>query len=513
MSADVTRAPATLEARLRAAAGRAGATPAVLDATGVRATHDDLRRVRDGGRIRLREAGVRRQDIVALVMASGWQMALAVLTATCAGTAVALDPALSDRELAALLARLRPKAVLADEESTPRVRALAGEGTWVFPWSPDDLDGAMDDEEPAPDDLALLLFTSGTTAAPKVVQLSHRNLAAAADSIAGTLRLSPDDRALNAMTLQHGHGIFPGLLAPLSAGGGSICHRPNSGEELLSIATSTAPTWYSAAPVVHHSILAMVRATPAAGEALRLRAIRSTSSALPASVLARLEEELRAPVVEAFALSEAPGQIASNPLDGPRKPGTVGLPKDTRIMVLTDAGKPDDTPGSVGEVLVSGPNVMPGYLGVPDSEQPFLDAWLRTGDQATIDEDGYLMLSGRVVDIISRGAEKFAPAEVEAVLAEHPAVREAVAFGRPHPTLGEEAAAAIVLEEGGSVTADELTAYAAQRLAGYKVPVVIHFLPAMPRGRTGKIMRRRLREMTARSAAPTGRRRVAPPTP
>ncbi|MEU6575110.1 AMP-binding protein [Streptomyces sp. NPDC046805] len=504
--------PPTLEARLRAAALRAGAAPALLDATGVRATHHDVRRIRDGGRARLREAGVAKQDRVALVMVGDWRLAAALLAAMSAAATAVLDPALTDRELTVLLRQLSPKAIVADAESAPRLRALAGPGTPVLPWSVDQLDAApsaVGDETWQPDDPALLLFTSGTTSTPKVVRLTQRNLAAAADSIGATLRLGSTDRALNAMPLYHGHGMFPGVLAPLVAGGSTVCTRPESADELLAVAGATAPTWYSAAPVVHHSFLAMTRGAPRIAEALRLRAVRSTSSALPPELLDRLEQTFSAPVVEAYALSEAPGQIASNPLDGPRKSGTVGRPQGTEIAVLSSDGEISDAPGSVGEVLVRGPNVMPGYLGVPDSEQPFLDGWLRTGDQASLDEDGYVTLSGRVADIITRGAEKFAPGEVEAVLAQHPAVRDVAVFGRAHPTLGEEAAAAVVLHEGASPAESELIAFAAARLATYKVPVLIHYMTALPRGKTGKIVRRRLRDMTAR-ATRTGRR-WAPP--
>ncbi len=505
----MTRLPQTLEARLRAAAEGAGAErPAVLDATGVRATHGDLRRIRDGGRQRLREAGAGRTDHIATLMPTGWRLALVVLAASSASPVVQLDPGLTDRELSALLDLLGPRVLLTDDATAPRARALADQDTRVLVWSPDRLDGAPDGEVAEPDDPALLLFTSGTTAAPKTVPLTQRTLAAAADSIGHTLRLGADDRALNVMTLHHGHGIFPGLLAPLTAGGSAICCPLGDGDEVLAIAADLRPSWYSAAPVVHHSILAMVRADPAIGTALRLRAIRSTSSALPVSLLAQLEETLSAPVIEAFALSEAPGQIASNPLDGPRKAGSVGIAQGTRIVLLTPSGRFTDEPGVTGEVLVRGPNVMAGYLGVPAERQPFLDGWLRTGDQAALDDDGYLVLGGRVVDVISRGAEKFAPTEVEAVLAEHPAVREAVVFGRSHPTLGEEAAAAVVLREGACATDGELIEFAAERLAAYKIPVAVAVLPSLPRGRTGKILRRRLREQLERSP---GSRRIAPP--
>lgn len=492
----------SLEDRLRDAAAESGSVAALVDASGVRATHEDLRRIRDGGRQWLREAGLNRDDRVAVVMSGDWRTAAALLAAMSACAVAALDPGLSARELGVCLAQLRPRAVLADMQTAPRLGALLGAGIRLLIWPGDQLDGTEetgDGERPAPDDLGLLLFTSGSTSAPKLVPLTQRNLAAAADSIAGTLRLGRDDRGLNVMPLCHGHGIFPGILAPLVSGGGTICTRLTNAEQLLAIARSARPTWYSAAPVMHHSILAMARSNPLIGTALQLRAIRSTSSALPPQLLGLLEHHLSAPVVEAYALSEAPGQIASNPLDGPRKAGTVGRPQRTEIALLTATGQVTQAPGRSGEILVRGANVMSGYLGVPDSEQPFLDGWLRTGDQGAFDDDGYLIISGRLIDVISRGAEKFPPAEVEAVLAGHPAVAEVAVFGQPHPTLGEEASAAVVLRAGSSATERELIAFAAEQLAGYKVPVRIEFCPELPRSAAGKIMRGTLRELTARS--------------
>jgi oxalate---CoA ligase len=503
----------TLESRLRTAAAWAGSAPALLDDSGVRATHHDLRRMRDGGRLRLREAGVGPHDRVALIMEDDWRLAVALLATACACAVTVLDPRLPDRELAIRLAALRPKAVVADAESTPRMRVLVTEDIGVLLWNVEALDAAAGDaagDLPALEDPAILLFTSGTTARPKLVPLTQRNVAAGAASIAVTMRLGPADRALNVMTLYHGHGVWPGTFAPLVSGGSTVCSRLKNAAELHAVAESAAPTWYCAAPVMHHTILAMSRSDPRIRQTLRLRAIRSGSSALPPRLLSQLEDFFSVPVVESYALSEAPGQIASNPLEGIRKASTVGTPQHCKIAVLTAAGDVTDAPGSAGEVLVRGAAVMPGYLGVPDSEQPFLDGWLRTGDQGTLDEDGYLALGGRLVDVISRGAEKFAPGEVEAVLAEHPAVREVAVFGRPHATLGQEAAAAVVRHEGHSVTERELIAFAAQRLAAFMVPVQIYFLAELPRLQTGKLLRRTLQEMAARSRARTGHR-MAPP--
>jgi len=499
-----------LEDLLREVAAVAGDRPAILDATGVRATHADLRRQRDAGRARLREAGVGPRDRVALVGPSDWRLACLLLAATSACAVATIDPALPDHETRLRLRRIRPRAIVTDRNSAPRLRSLADPDTKILVWSADDLDGGCDAEAPGPDDTSLLLFTSGTTAEPKAAALSQRNLAVAALSIADTMALTADDRALNVMTLHHGHGIFPMLLAPLVAGGASIITPLTDADGLLATVRTTAPTWISAAPVLYHALLAMGRGRPELAQEFRPRAIRSGSSMLTSALCADLERTFRAPVVEAYALTEAPGQIASNPLAGVRKPGTVGLPAGVEIMILTSGGEIVDGPGGGGEVIVRGPNIMPGYLDVPDEQQPFLDGWLRTGDQGSFDEDGYLSLGGRIVDYINRGAELFSPAEIESVLAAHPAVAEVVAFGRAHPTLGQEPAAAVVLRAEAIATPEELIGYAADRLVAAKVPVAIHLLPALPRGQTGKIVRRRVRDLTERRAS-TAVRRLAPP--
>lgn len=495
----------TLEALLRHGARLARGGSALIDAGGVRATHDDLRRMRDAGRARLREVGVGPADHVAVALPSDWRMAAHLLAGMSACAVAPLDPDLPDREMTDHLARIRPRAILTDALTAPRLRALAADGTPVLTWSVDELDGPPDGEMPEPGAPALLLFTSGTTAAPKVAVLTQENLALAGASIAGTLVLGPGDRALNPMTMHHGHGIFPGTLAPLVSGGATATAPLAGVDKLLALATAARPTWYSAAPVIHHTILTMARNRPDIVGALAPRVVRSASSGLSPELYAGLSETFGVPVVEAYALTEAPGQIASNPLDGPRKPGSVGLPVGVEIALLTPVGELADAPGAAGEVLARGAIIMPGYLGIPDDQQPFHEGWLRTGDHGTFDEDGYLTLGGRIAEFIDRGAELFSPTEIEVVLAGHPSVAEVVAFGRAHPTLGEEPAAAVVLRPGVPESAEELISYAAERLASHKVPVNVYFLYAIPRGRTGKIVRRRVREMTGRD--PSGRAR------
>ncbi|MFL6119818.1 AMP-binding enzyme, partial [Actinophytocola sp.] len=227
---------------------------------------------------------------------------------------------------------------------------------------------------------------------------------------------------------------------------------------------------------------------PEVREVFRPRAVRSTSSALPPRVLCQLEETFGVPVVEAYGLTESPGQIASNPLHGVRKPGTVGTAANTEIVLRTPDGLTVE-PGVVGEVLVRGPNLMRGYDGLPAEAQPFHAGFLCTGDRGRFDEDGYLTILGRAGDVISRGAEKISAAEVEAVLMAHPGVREAAVHGRAHRVLGQDVAATVIRSDDVDVSEAELLAFARERLAAFKVPVAVDFVDDLPPNGLGKIRR------------------------
>jgi acyl-CoA synthetase (AMP-forming)/AMP-acid ligase II len=222
-----------------------------------------------------------------------------------------------------------------------------------------------------------------------------------------------------------------------------------------------------------------------------LRFIRSSSSALSPETMAQLESRFGAPVIEAYGMTEASHQMASNPLPpAPRRPGTVGIGTGVRLGIMTDAGAVLPL-GSAdpGEVVIQGPNVIDGYSNNPEANaDSFVNGWFRTGDQGTIDAGGYLSLIGRLKEMINRGGEKIAPREIDDVLMQHPAVGEAVAFGAPHPAWGEEVVAAVVLKE--PVTEKELIAFARERLADYKVPKKLYIVDKIPTTATGKIQRR-----------------------
>jgi acyl-CoA synthetase (AMP-forming)/AMP-acid ligase II len=248
-------------------------------------------------------------------------------------------------------------------------------------------------------------------------------------------------------------------------------------------------TWYSAVPTIHQLLLARADKSARPAGADKLRFIRSCSASLPPQVMADLETAFGAPVLQAYGMTEAAHQMSSNPLPpGTRLPGSVGRGTDVGIGIMDAEGRLLPA-GERGEVVIQGPNVVSGYENTPEANATaFTDGWFRTGDQGVLDENGYLTLTGRLKEMINRGGEKISPREIDEVLLAHPAVAEAVCFGMPHVTWGEEVAAAVVVRE--AATEQELLAHCKERLADFKRPKVIHIVEAIPRTATGKIQRR-----------------------
>jgi acyl-CoA synthetase (AMP-forming)/AMP-acid ligase II len=343
---------------------------------------------------------------------------------------------------------------------------------------------------PGPSDLSMLLHTSGTTSRPKIVPLSQANLAASARHIRDTLQFTERDCGLNIMPLFHIHGLIAGVLAPLAAGSQVFCTPGFNALRFFAWMDEAQPTWYTAVPTMHQAIVA--RAGKNADVIARhpLRFLRSSSSSMPPQVIRELEEVFHAPLIEAYGMTEATHQMASNPLPPlVRKPGSVGLAAGPEIAIMDVAGQllPH---GAVGEIVIRGPNVCAGYENNPKANaEAFTNGWFRTGDQGVLDTEGYLSLTGRLKEIINRGGEKISPREVDEILMDHPAVAQVVCFGMPHPKLGEEVAAVVVLREGAQATERELQAFVSSRAADFKVPKKILFMAEIPKGATGKLQR------------------------
>ena len=304
---------------------------------------------------------------------------------------------------------------------------------------------------------------------------------------------------MNVMPLFHIHGLVGALLSSLSVGAEVVCTPGFDATTFFDWLDDFKPSWYSAVPTIHQAILAQKANHLETVAACQLRFIRSSSSALSPSVMVELERMFRAPVIEAYGMTEAAHQMASNPLPPrPRKPGSVGLAAGPEIAVLDEETLGPLAEGTIGELVVRGPNVTAGYFENPSAnESAFIDTWFRTGDQGYIDNDGYVFITGRLKEMINRGGQKIAPREIDEVLMGHPDVMQAVAFATPHSSLGEDVATAVVLREESVANEAELRTFAFSHLADYKVPSRIIIVESIPKGPTGKLQRIGLSEKFA----------------
>ncbi len=444
--------------------------------------------------------GIGPGDRVAVVLRNGPEMAVCFLAVASMAACAPLNPAYRASEFDFYLQDLKPKAVILESGLDSPVREVAaqhGIPLVEIGFRPEAEAGAFwlePREGPlvlsTPDDPALVLHTSGTTSRPKMVTLSQRNLLASARQIADSLELTAADCCLNVMPLFHIHGLVGAALSTLSAGGALVCTPGFQAAAFFDWLEEFRPSWYTAVPTMHQAVLARAAQLSWEGGG-GLRFIRSCSSALPPRVMAQLEALFGVPVIEAYGMTEASHQMASNPLPPRlRKPGSVGLSTGTEIRIL-DAERRPLPPGEVGEIVIRGPGVMQGYVSPPEANaDAFVEGgWFRTGDQGRLDAEGYLFIEGRTKEIINRGGEKISPREVDEALLEHPAVAEALAFALPEARLGEDVGAAVVLHKGVSVTEAELQSFVASRLAEFKVPRRVIFVDTMPKGATGKPQR------------------------
>jgi acyl-CoA synthetase (AMP-forming)/AMP-acid ligase II len=443
---------------------------------------------------------------VAIVLPNGPEMAAAFVTIAQVATTAPLNPAYREEEYDFYLSDLKAKAlvVMAGYDGPALASARKAEMAVIWLSVPEGVPagyftlasearGACDTSAPGPDDVALILHTSGTTSRPKIVPLLQSNVAASAEHIRASLELTEADRCLNVMPLFHIHGLIAAVTASLAAGASIWCAPGFDALRFFGWMKDAQPTWYTAVPTMHQAILSragrnadVIRETP-------LRFLRSSSASLPAQVMVALEETFGAPVIEGYGMTEAAHQMASNPLGrGAQRPGSVGKEAGPRVRIAHEIE--DRLVEGVGEIVISGPNVTPGYEGNPEANaKSFFEAegarWFRTGDQGAFDAEGYLRLTGRLKEIINRGGEKISPLEVDGVLLDHPEVAQVVTFALPHPKLGEEVAAAVVLREGASATEQEIRAFAAERMADFKVPRRVILMEEIPKGATGKMQR------------------------
>ena len=447
----------------------------------------------------LQKFGLRKGDRIAMALPNGLETVACFLAASTVGTAAPLNPSYTRDEFTFYLEDTGARALIVPRGAADEARAAALEcniplidstidGAGRVQFSGNGLDTANARDEAAEKEIALILHTSGTTSRPKRVPLSHANLLTSARNVAHTYALSANDVSLCVMPLFHVHGLVASTLATFATGGTVVVPAKFNPLSFWSTVREHHATWYSAVPTIHQVLISRAKGNRPDG-AEQLRFIRSCSASLAPQLMSEIEATFGAPVLEAYGMTEAAHQMASNPLPpDERKPGSVGRGTAVEIAILDAAGNVLPS-GATGEVSIKGANVFSGYEGNPAANaESFSNGWFRTGDQGMLDDQGYLTLVGRIKELINRGGEKISPREIDEALLEHPAVAEACCFGIPDRVYGEGVAAAVVLKD--VATEKDLIAHCRSSLSEYKCPTTIYIMDAIPRTATGKIQRR-----------------------
>lgn len=453
----------------------------------------------------LNDMGIGRNDPVAIVLPNGPEMASAFVSVAAGAATAPLNPAYTAKEFEFYLNDLQARLLLVQRDvDTPAIGVAKKLGMKIahLHFDPADPAGVFELVGESAgrsanragvaetDGVALVLHTSGTTSRPKIVPLTHRNICASAANIADSLALTPEDCCLNIMPLFHIHGLIAAVLSSLCAGASVTCPPGFNALRFFAWMREFDPSWYTAVPTMHQAILARASRNRDIIDAGRLRLIRSSSASLPPQVMDAVEKTFGVPIIEAYGMTEAAHQMASNPLPPrDRVPGSVGVAAGPEIAIMDEAGVRLPA-GSIGEIVIRGSNVTAGYQSNPEANAvAYMDGWFRTGDQGVLDENGYLRLTDRLKEIINRGGEKISPREVDEIILDHPDIAQVVTFSVPHDKLGEDIAAAVVLNDGAALEEKELQSFVAERLADFKVPRVILFVDEIPKGATGKLAR------------------------
>lgn len=468
-------------------------------------------------RARLNRIGIGRGDRVVAALPRGPETAVCFFGVAACATYIPLNPEYTEDEFASYLARIQPKAIIVPVNDGPAIRdaatklrirvvdlvALDAAPAGKFELRCSQTGTCARPEWADAEDVALVLLTSGTTAQPKLVPLKQRHLLALAEIGKKHFRLGHQDRHLHTMPMFHGHGLKSGLTVPILAGSGVICPRQFEVSMFFEHMATLRPTWYSASYTIHKAILDRIQDYRRVARDAKLRFIVSGSGQIDLKVLRGLEAAFDAPVIDRYSMSET-NVLTSNPLPPRiRKPGSVGMPVLNEIRIVDERGN-SLAHNREGEIVTRGPSVFEGYLDDAEANaKAFLNGWFRTGDLGYFDDDGYLTITGRIKELINRGGEKIGQLEIERVIAEHPSVANVCVFGIPHPTLGEEVAAAVVPTEGALLSEKSIIEFASTRLAGFKVPRCVFFTAQFPTGPTGKTDRKALARAYASLPAQT----------
>ena len=416
------------------------------------------------------------------------------------GVVVPMNPLLKRREVAYYLSDSGAGLIFAWHQFADEARGGAehadadAEAIVVDPASFGDLlASAAPDQEVADrdsEDTAVILYTSGTTGQPKGAELTHANLTSNAEVVRTDLiRPRPEDVIFGGLPLFHAFGQTCTLNVALSSGACLTMLPRFAADHALRIIAEHGVTVFEGVPTMYVALLAEPDRAEYDVSALRL--CISGGAALPVEVLRGFEKAFGCAVLEGYGLSETSPVASFNLPDADRKPGSIGTPVSGVQMRVVDPDDHEVPQGEVGEIVIRGPNVMKGYWHRPEATaEAIRDGWFHTGDLARVDEDGYFFIVDRKKDLIIRGGYNIYPREIEEVLYEHPAVAEAAVIGVPHPALGEEVGAAVTLKAGASVAAEELRDHVKGLVAAYKYPRHVWIVDVLPKGPTGKIVKR-----------------------
>ena len=498
---------------------RAAATPdrifLIAPDDGRELTFGDLRRATRNVALRLRDDwGVRPGDNVGLLLANGVDFVVVYLGIMSLGAvACPINTLHQDPEIDFVLANAAINVICTEADFAARLGRDDGPRVRLCddPRAMWDVATTDDDEVALPtvaaDAVAQIVHTSGSTGRPKGVMLSHCNVLADCRYIAEWLGLGPEDRSLCILPLFHTNAEMQSLISALVAGASVVVPRRFRASEFWTLAADTGATYCSAAPTIFYILLEAHDASAAtAPPANRLRLFISGTSSLPVPLLTRFERTFGVLIVEGYGLTETVCRVTYNPMppadvfdpgreEGYRRFGSVGRPVgDARIAIVDDDGRPL-RPGERGEIVVRSSVVTQGYFNdVEATAEAFRDGWFLTGDIGYVDADGYLYVVDRKKDLIIRGGQNIYPREVDDVLLQHPQIGEAAVVGVADAKYGEDVKAFVVLADGAAVTAEEVMAFCRRRLAAYKCPKTVQFIDTMPKGPTGKLLRRRLAE-------------------